>query len=121
MPASVHKILFHGASIIKNFLLPIGQLSEEVIEARHKEFRRFRLSNTRKKSRRCTNEDIIFSLLISSDPYISSLRPSNQSKPKKMFPEIFELFREQPSKKKNYETLDNINMSTDDEQSDESI
>jgi len=44
MPASVHKILLHGADIIKNVLLPIGQLSEEVIEARHKEFRKKRNS-----------------------------------------------------------------------------
>lgn len=85
MPASVHKILFHGANIIKN-VLPIGQLSEQVIEARHKEFRRFRLNNTRKKSRKCTNEDIMFSLLISSDPYISSLKQSSRSKPKKNVP-----------------------------------
>lgn len=41
MPASVHEILFHSAEIIRNAFLPIGQLSEEVIEARHKEFRRF--------------------------------------------------------------------------------
>lgn len=83
MPASVHKILFHGANIIRHVLLPIGQLSEEVIEARHKEFRRFRLNNARKKSRRCTNEDIMFSLLISSDPYISNLRHSSRRKSKK--------------------------------------
>lgn len=118
MPASVHKILCHGANIIRNALLPIGQLSEEVIEARHKKFRRFRLNNTRKKNRKCTNEDIMFSLLISSDPYITSLRHSSRSKPKKMFPETFELFKETINEEKN-ETSDN--MSTDSEQSDESI
>lgn len=121
MPASVHKILFHGANIIRHVLLPIGQLSEEVIEARHKEFRRFRLNNARKKSRRCTNEDIMFSLLISSDPYISNLRHSSRSKSKKkMFPETLELFRKRTDEEKNNETSD-ISMSTDDEQSDESI
>lgn len=122
MPASVHKILLHGAEIIRNAFLPIGQLSEEVIEARHKEFRRFRLNNTRKKNRKCTNEDIMFCLLISSDPYISSLRHSSRSKlKKKMFPETLELLRERTNEEKNYETPHNISMSTDDEESNDSI
>jgi len=76
MPTSVHKIVLLCANIIKHALLLIGQLSEELIETRHKEFRRFRLNNTRKK----VGNNIIFSLLISSDPYISSLRHSSRSK-----------------------------------------
>ncbi|XP_076290264.1 uncharacterized protein LOC143213857 [Lasioglossum baleicum] len=32
MPASIHKILVHGAEIIEHALLPIGQLSEEAQE-----------------------------------------------------------------------------------------
>lgn len=34
MPASVHKILFHGSKIIDSHLLPIGELSEEAQETR---------------------------------------------------------------------------------------
>lgn len=77
MPVSVHKILIHGAEIIQHRLLPIGQLSEEVIEARHKEFRQYRRENTRKSNRRITNEDMLHSLLISSDPYITRLSDRN--------------------------------------------
>ena len=73
MPSSVHKILLHGEVIIWSVLLPIGELSEEAIEARHKDFRRFRINNTRKCSRLATNEDIIHALLVSSDPVISGL------------------------------------------------
>jgi len=64
----------------------------------------------------------MFSLLISSDPYISTLRHSSRSKLKKqLFPETLDLFKERTNEEKNCETLDDINMSTDDEQSDESI
>lgn len=94
MPVSVHKILIHDAKIIRHCLLPIGQLFEEVIEAKHKEFRQYRRENTRKSNKRVTNQDILHSLLISSDSYITSLRPqfSNTMK-KEMFPEILELLK----------------------------
>lgn len=93
MPATVHKILFHGSEIIKYAIVPIGQLSEEVIEARHKQFRKYRLENTRKISRKATNTDLLHHLLISSDPIISSLRPDfKKSKEQKMFSEVQELF-----------------------------
>jgi hypothetical protein len=36
---TTHKILIHGAIVIENALLPIGQLSEEAAEARNKYFR----------------------------------------------------------------------------------
>lgn len=75
MPASVHKILIHGAKIIDNFgLVPIGLLSEESQESRNKDLKHYRKFNTRKCSRVDTNCDLIHKLLISSDPYISSLR-----------------------------------------------
>lgn len=40
MPASVHKVLIHGANIINSFVIPIGQLSEEAQEARNKDLKR---------------------------------------------------------------------------------
>lgn len=71
MPSSVHKLLVHGADICKHFsLLPIGILSEEAAEARNKDFRNIREQHTRKMKRIETNEDLLHSLLISSDPYI---------------------------------------------------
>lgn len=73
MPTTVHKILLHSAEVIKSFLLPIGQMSEEAQEARHKDIRRMRLDGSRKTSRITSNTDILHALLISSDPQISSL------------------------------------------------
>lgn len=75
MPSSVHKILIHGAEIIENFsLIPIGLLSEESQESRNKDVKHYRKFNTRKCNRIATNTDLIHKLLLSSDPYISSLR-----------------------------------------------
>lgn len=48
MPSSVHKILIHGADIIKYASLPIGMMSEEALEARNKDLRKYRLHHTRK-------------------------------------------------------------------------
>lgn len=93
MPVSIHKILIHGAEIIKHCKFPIGQLLEEVIKAKHKEFRQYRKDNTRKNNRTVTNEDILYYLLISSDPYITSLRPQSNSMKKEMFPETMELLK----------------------------
>ena len=74
MPASVHKVLVHGADIISGAILPIGQLSEEAQESRNKDLKSFRRSHSRKMSRSSTNEDVFNLLLVSSDPLISSLR-----------------------------------------------
>ncbi|KAK2577580.1 hypothetical protein KPH14_002460, partial [Odynerus spinipes] len=49
-------------------------LSEEALEATHKEIRKNRFSYTRKTSRKCTNEDLMRRLLLTSDPLISSFR-----------------------------------------------
>lgn len=71
MPTSVHKILFHGASVINNAILPIGELSEEAQEAKNKDVKKFRTHFTRKSSREHTNEDLFCRLILSSDPYLS--------------------------------------------------
>ena len=70
---SVHKILIHGADIIKHVPLPIGMMSEEALEAKNKDLRKYRLSHTRKSSRQNTMEDLAHSLFISSDPLITML------------------------------------------------
>lgn len=59
MPSSLHKVLVHGVSVIKFFDLPIGELSEEALEARHKEIKKNRLYRTRKTSRLHTNTDLL--------------------------------------------------------------
>lgn len=74
MSATVHKILYHGREVIERNILPLGELSEEAQEAKNKDYRHFRLTNTRKTSRLHQNEDLFNMLLLSSDPYITSLR-----------------------------------------------
>jgi hypothetical protein len=74
MPVSLHKILIHGPAIITSFFVPIGILSEEALECRHKDFRRIREHNTRKTSRLNTNKDIMMALLQTSDPGIAMYR-----------------------------------------------
>lgn len=55
-------------------LLPIGLLSEEAAEARNKHFRPYRQNYARKFSREQCNMDVLNRLLLSSDPYITSIR-----------------------------------------------
>lgn len=80
MPSTVHKILIHGREIIESAALPIGSLSEEAQESRNKDYKYYRLHNTRKFSRLVTNEDVFHNILISSDPYISHRRPEPKTK-----------------------------------------
>ena len=76
----MHKLLIHGADISKEAILPIEQLSEDALESRNKDIRKFRLHNTRKISREATNEDLFRSLLLTSDPLISSITFHNSKK-----------------------------------------
>lgn len=91
MPSSVHKLLIHGADVMDTLLLPIGQLSEEALEARHKECRRYRERNTRKIGRKENVEDLLHALLISSDLYISSIRPLPRRKTNRLPIEVLSL------------------------------
>lgn len=75
MPITVHKVLFHGGEISKESILPLGQLSEEAMEARNKDTRKFRERFTRKHSRVATNDDLFKRLLLTSDPLFSSGMP----------------------------------------------
>lgn len=118
MPVTVHKILIHGEDIIKNALVPIGQLSEEAQEARNKDFRKFRETRSRKINRKSTNEDILNNLLISSDPLITHLRRDNAERGANseiMLPEVKSLLI--------YDTLDNdisdCDTNTEDERMEE--
>lgn len=74
MSPTIHKILEHGGNIIRHHLVPIGQLTVEAQEARNKECRKYRLTNTRKSTRLLTNRDLLAMLLCSSDPVVASYR-----------------------------------------------
>lgn len=84
MPVTVHKILVHGAAIIQFGVLPIGMMSEEAQETRHKHFKDYRERHSYKASREATMRDVCHRLLATSDPYISSLRKERKrTNPKK--------------------------------------
>ncbi|XP_029164495.1 uncharacterized protein LOC114935764 [Nylanderia fulva] len=91
MPTSIYKLLIHGPEIIEHFLLPIGQLSKEAQEARNKDIKRFREDFTRKCSREKTMEDVFNRLIITSDPYISSIRKQPRKFFKLLLPQALEL------------------------------
>ena len=96
MPASIHKLLVHGADICEHYsFIPIGMLSEEAAEARNKDFRSVRKKHARKIGRIQTNEDILHNFLISSDPYITHIKPKfAKGKCLEMFPEALEILKE---------------------------
>ncbi|CAH0552735.1 unnamed protein product [Brassicogethes aeneus] len=91
MTPTMHKILVHGAVIIKNAFLPIGQLSEEAAEARNKHFRNYRQNFARKFSRENYNRDVFNRLLLSSDPLLSSMRIVKKRKFNSFLPETIDL------------------------------
>ena len=73
MPPTLHRLLMHSAEVVQQCLLPIGMLSEEAAEARHKHVRAFRLQHARKDSRTHNISDVFGRLLITSDPLLSSI------------------------------------------------
>lgn len=93
MSATVHKLLIHGADIIaKNAIVPIGHFSEEASEARNKDFRRYREHHSQKRTRKNCNQDVLNMLILSSDPLLTSMRPTYTNKKQRaFFPETLDL------------------------------
>lgn len=91
MTPTVHKVLVHGATIIKKALVPIGQLSEEAAEARNKHFRLYRAKYSRKSNREACNRDVLNWLLLSSDPFVSCSRQRSTKKSKPYSSETLQL------------------------------
>ena len=78
MPVSVHKLLIHGADVIRSHLLPIGIYSEEAQGDRTKHVRQYSYSiHAKKSSRQNTLTDQFSYLLTTSDPFISNLIQTN--------------------------------------------
>lgn len=77
MPASLHKILIHGPMVVDQFLLPIGNYSEEAQEARTSDLRSFKRDYSRKGSRIENLEDVFNRLTLTSDPYLVKLTGGN--------------------------------------------
>ena len=91
MPTAVHKVLIHGYQIIAHAGLPIGELSEDAQESRNKDIKKFRQAFARKTSRTDNLQDIFNRLLVSSDPYISSLRQIKLKKGRSLSAEAVKL------------------------------
>lgn len=79
MPATLHKILVHGADIINTSILPVGMLGEEASESRNKDFKKYRNLHSRKISRNATMEDVFYRLIDTSDVIISSINIDSRS------------------------------------------
>ncbi|XP_003738064.1 uncharacterized protein LOC100897229, partial [Galendromus occidentalis] len=88
---TLHKILDHGGNVIRNRPVPIGVLTEEAQEARHKECRYFRLNNARKTSREENVFDLYSMLMILSDPLVNSFRDVVETKGRSVDEEVTDL------------------------------
>ena len=67
---SAHKLLVHGADIIRHSILPVGILAEDPAEGSNKLHRMHRQNQTRKISHETTMEDLISRKLHQSDPVV---------------------------------------------------
>lgn len=74
LPATVHKVLFHVSAVIEHAIVSFGELSEKAAESNNKEIKKCSLYHSRKMSRIITNTDILNSLLLRSDPFITGQR-----------------------------------------------
>lgn len=91
MPTTVHKILIHGATIADSLELPIGHMSEEAQEASNKNIKKYRIAFARKCGREENMEDVLSRLLVTSDPYINSLRKLPARKLRSLSPKALDL------------------------------
>ena len=95
----------------------LGQLTEEASEARNKEFRKFQSQHTRKVTRIASNTDLIHILLVSSDPYISSLRKLWVGSKLTYNKEVQEMFEETDAEQE--DAIDKDEEDEDEEDSDD--
>lgn len=71
MSPTMHKVLVHGADIIRKSALPVGMLSEQGAESKNKYYRLDRNMYTRKTSRIATMTDLFNRSVDFSDPLLS--------------------------------------------------
>ena len=77
---SAHKLLVHGADIIRHSILPVGILAEDPAEGSNKLHRIHRQNHTRKISHETTMDDLISRKLHQSDPIVLSHHRSFKKK-----------------------------------------
>ena len=97
LPASIHKLLIHGADIIRTSVLTVGVLGESGGESRNKTYKLYKERNSRKCDRRKENQDVFYRALDTSNPALYKQQLSNAAKRKKteVFPrEVAALFQD---------------------------
>ncbi|KAG5868352.1 hypothetical protein JTB14_036718 [Gonioctena quinquepunctata] len=80
VPTTIHRVLIHGDIIIRDAIAPIGLLSENAQKSKNEAIKTYRQGYTRKFFREQTTEDLFHQLLVSSDPYITSMQKLPQKK-----------------------------------------
>jgi len=71
--------------------LSIGQMSDNTQEARNKDIKKYCEYFAQKYSRKATMQDVFNRLLLTSDPYISSMGKKYPKKGKSLSPEALKL------------------------------
>ena len=97
MSCTLHRLLMHSADVAQHCLLPVGMMSEEAAEARHKHVRLFRLHRARRDTRLHTIADIFGRLLVTSDPVVSSLGVATRRNARRntpLLPEVLGLLKQ---------------------------
>ena len=120
MPSATHKVVTHGAAILRAINFPPGFMSEEPAEANNKVIRKIRETLTRKFNREVTMQDLFWRLLCNSDPLVlKELAPKRLKMRKKLpvHPNIIPLLKNRNVGSENVETDLNI----DDQDSDDEI
>ncbi|KAG5890325.1 hypothetical protein JTB14_009140 [Gonioctena quinquepunctata] len=92
----LNKTLIYRSWIIRDAIAPIGLLSEYAQESKNKAIKTYRHGYTRKFSREQTMEDLFHQLLVSSDPYITSMRKLPQKK-SRTYPEDVMMLLKEPA------------------------
>jgi hypothetical protein len=88
IPPTLHKVLVHGADIIRATPLPIGVTSEEGSESNTKFCRKYYQNHTRKISSLAALQDLFHRMMDVSDPLVRSLTPEPETQSSEMPPDM---------------------------------
>jgi hypothetical protein len=88
IPPTLHKVLVHGADIIRATPLPIGVTSEEGSESNTKFCRKYYQNHTRKNSSLAALQDLFHRMMDVSDPLVRSLTPEPETQSSEMPPDM---------------------------------
>lgn len=86
MPATLRKIVMHGAKFIENNILPVEMFAEEPFEARNKNYKCYWEQNSRKFCWEAIIQDMISRLIDSSDPCLTPFSSSSRLQKGKRLP-----------------------------------